>query len=215
MNTWRCGASPLAPAGEKKAVLSLWETSLQANRAGPQALPQANIRQQAGSYRGKEGRLVFVGNKPASESCRPSGITAGEKSPAGRLLQDKAVLSLWELACKRIVPDHRHHRRRKIAGRPAPTGQSRLVFVGACLQANRAGPQASPQAKNRQQAGSYRGKEGRLVFVGDKPASQSCRTGAHSFKASPGPQWHGTPSWCATLVHMAPHLRDGASTTGV
>ncbi len=47
--------------GEKKAVLSLWETSLQANRAGKQASPQANIRQQAGSYRGREVCLDFVG----------------------------------------------------------------------------------------------------------------------------------------------------------
>ena len=34
----------------------------------PQASPQANIRRQAGSYRGKEVRFVFLGDKPASES---------------------------------------------------------------------------------------------------------------------------------------------------
>jgi hypothetical protein len=132
----------------------------------------------------------LCGSLPASESCRSTSITAGEHSPAGRLLQDHGhlvfvgaclqanrtgpqaspqanirrqagsyrimvILSLWELACKRIVPVHKHHRRRTFAGRPAPTGACVLVFVGACLQANRTGPQASPQANIRRQAGSY------------------------------------------------------------
>jgi hypothetical protein len=49
-----------------------------------------------------------------------------------------------------------------------------FVFVGACLQANRALPQSLPHAQIRQQAGSYRGQD--CVFcVGDKPASESCR----------------------------------------
>jgi hypothetical protein len=37
-------------------------------------------------------------------------------------------------------------------------------FVGACLQANLAGQRALPQAIIRQQAGSYKGKDERLVF---------------------------------------------------
>jgi hypothetical protein len=60
-----------------------------------------------------------------------------------------------------------HHRRRRFAGRPAPTGEKpglaealRLVFVfvGASLLANRANERASPQANIRLQASSYKGK---------------------------------------------------------
>ena len=36
-------------------------------------------------------------------------------------------------------------------------GERHLVFVGACLQANRAEEQALPQATIRRQAGSYKG----------------------------------------------------------
>ncbi len=42
-----------------------------------------------------------------------------------------------------------------IASRLAPTRQTCFVFVGDCLQANRAGQRASPHATNRRQAGSY------------------------------------------------------------
>jgi hypothetical protein len=41
-----------------------------------------------------------------------------------------------------------------------------FVFVGACLQAIRAGQRASPPAKIRQQAGSYKEKNWLFAFVG-------------------------------------------------
>jgi len=127
-------------------------------RAGQQASPQATNRQQAGSYKDKSSsfplwelackrivavnghhlrrriasrlaptktraRLFPYGSLPASDAWRSTGITSGDESPAGWLLQ----------------------------------GQE-LVFspVGACLQANCGGQRASPQATNRQQAGSYK-----------------------------------------------------------
>ena len=96
--------------------------------------------------------------------CRATGITAGEDSPAGRLLQGELGLHFWELACKRIVTGHSHHRRRRFAGRPAPTGVKCFVFMGACLQANRAALQSSPQAKIRQQAFLLQG-QGQLAEI--------------------------------------------------
>ena len=41
-----------------------------------------------------------------------------------------------------------------------------FAFVGACLQAIRAGQLASLHAKNRRQASSYSGKDKPFVFVG-------------------------------------------------
>ena len=87
---------------------------------------------------------------PASESCRATGLTSGNDSSAGRLLQ----------------------------------GKKRRVFVGACLQANRAGQLALPQATIRRQAGSYKGKT--TCLCGSLPASESCRaTGLTSGNDSP------------------------------
>ena len=59
--------------------------------------------------------VCLCGSLPASESCRSTGISTRQQSPAGRLLQGSSHrptaspsleggLSLWELACKRIVP---------------------------------------------------------------------------------------------------------------
>jgi hypothetical protein len=61
----------------------------------------------------------------ARDAYRATGITSGDESPAGWLLQ-----------------------------------KQELVFspVGAWLQAMRTGQRASPQATNRQQAGSYKKK---------------------------------------------------------
>jgi len=100
---------------------------LQANRAGQPALPQATIRQQAGSYRGAASCLC--GSLPASEWCRAAGLASGDDSPAGWLLQGRCILSLWELACKRMVPVNRPCLRRRFASRLAPTGGT----LAACL----------------------------------------------------------------------------------
>jgi hypothetical protein len=107
MYTWRCGGSPCAQTGlktsvtrsdqrhrlrptfagrsaptwEGKTVSSLWETSLQANRAGQQASPQANIRQQAGSYRGREVCLDFVG------ACLQANRAGKQASPQANIRQ--------------------------------------------------------------------------------------------------------------------------------
>ncbi len=121
-----CQASPCKI---KLSRISLWRhqatavigASLLAMRGGQQAFPHANIRRQAGSYRGS------------------------------------ICLYLWRQACKRIVAGNGHHLMQTFAGRPAPTGERRLVFVETSLQANRGGPQASPHANIRRQAGSYRG----------------------------------------------------------
>jgi hypothetical protein len=62
-----------------------------------------------------------------------------------------------------MVPVNRPCLRRRFASRLAPTGEVHLVFVGACLQANKAGQPAGqrqpvlPQATILQQADSYRG----------------------------------------------------------
>jgi hypothetical protein len=60
-------------------------------RAGQGASPQATIRQQAGSYRARHCLLVFVGDKPARDVCRATGVTSGDDSPAGWLLQGTAL----------------------------------------------------------------------------------------------------------------------------
>jgi hypothetical protein len=106
-----------APTGGARLVFV--GACLQANRAEPQVSPQAKIRRQAGSYKGSSACLCR--SLPASESCQATSITAGEDSPAGRLLQGELQLVFVELACKGFVPGHGHHRRRRFAGRPAPT----------------------------------------------------------------------------------------------
>ncbi len=63
-------------------------------------------------------------------------------------------------------------------------GNAVLVFVGACLQAMCAGQRASPPAKIRQQAGSYKGTPS--CFCRGLPASDVCRsTGITSCEDSP------------------------------
>jgi len=142
-----------SPAGwllQGKLQLVFVGACLQANGAGQPALPQATIRQQAGSCRG--GAPCLCGGLPASEWCRSIGLASGDDSPAGWLLQRSGILSLWELACKRMVPVNRPCLRRRFAGRPAPTGERRT-------QAICAGHRALPQATIRQQAGSYKYKD--------------------------------------------------------
>ncbi len=158
-----------APTGERRTSLVFVGACLQANSAAEQASPQAKIRRQAGSYRGSNG-LVFVG------ACLQANRAAEQASPQAKIRRqagsyrgiDRRALSLWELACKRIMPLNRHHRRQRFAGRPAPTGERRtcLVFVGACLQANSAAEQVSPQAKIRRQAAPTGERRTSLVFVG-------------------------------------------------
>jgi hypothetical protein len=68
-----------------------------------------------------------------------------------------------------MVAVNGHHRRQRFACRQAPTGEKpRLVFVfvGASLLANGGGERASPQAKIRLHASSYKGKRQVFVFVG-------------------------------------------------
>jgi hypothetical protein len=96
-----------SPAGRllqgKKLALYLWELACKRIVPGQLASPQAKIRRQAGSYKGKS-LACICGSLPASESLRATNITSGENSPAGRLLQGKKLaLYLWELACKRIA----------------------------------------------------------------------------------------------------------------
>ena len=79
---------------------------LQANRAGQRALPRANNRRQAGSYRG-----VCTGQQPA--------------------LHSGGGLSLWELACKRIAPRQTAPGR---AARWAAVFLSAAVAAGAGLR---------------------------------------------------------------------------------
>jgi hypothetical protein len=109
---------------------------LQANRAGQRALPRANNRRQAGSYRG-----VRTGQQPA--------------------LHARDGLSLWELACKRIVPVNGHCHAPTIAGRPAPTRE----FA-----------RANSQPFTRMA----------VCLCGSLPASESCRsTGIATRQQSP------------------------------
>jgi hypothetical protein len=158
--------------------------------AGQQALPQATIRRQAGSYRGMPSCICR--SLPASDSCRSTGLASGNDSPAGRLLQGECHL-VFVGACLQAIragqpalPQATIRRQaRSYRGAPScfcrslpasdscratgPTsgkdspagrllqGECHLVFVGACLQAIRAGQQALPQATIRRQAGSYKG----------------------------------------------------------
>jgi hypothetical protein len=115
---------------------------------------------------------------PASESCGATGVTSGDDSPAGRLLQGQPHLVFVgdkpaSESCrstsitsgddspagqllqgkeerKRFVPGNGHCLRRRFASRLAPTGERRAQAI--CT-----GPHPSPQATIRRQAGSYKG----------------------------------------------------------
>ncbi len=138
---------------------------LQAIRAQQQALPQATIRRQAGSYRGAPS--CFCRSLPASESCRGTGLASGDDSPAGRLLQ----------------------------------GKRRLVFVGACLQANHAEEQALPQATIRRRAGSYKGNA--VLFLQEPacwrivPSNRPCLR--QRFAGRPAPTREAPSCFCRSL----------------
>ena len=104
-------------------------------------------------------RLFPCRSLPASESCRATGITSGEDSPAGRLLQRQP-----HLVFVGDKPASETCRSTSItSGEDSPAGRLLQIqrpgfsLVGACLQANRAGQRASPPATIRRQAGSYKG----------------------------------------------------------
>ncbi len=73
------------------------------------------------------------------------------------LLQGSCNLSLWGPGCWRWVADKVRFLTRRFAGRPAPTGECCLVFVGARLLAMGGVQGVFPHSKIRWQASSYRG----------------------------------------------------------
>jgi hypothetical protein len=103
--------------------LVLVGTCLQANCGGQRASPHANIRRQAGSYKEEHLVFVFVGAKPASESCRSTDITSRQHSPAGRLLQGEEHF-VFEFEFVGAKPASELRRSTDITSRPnSPAGR--------------------------------------------------------------------------------------------
>ena len=83
-------------------------------RAGPQAPPVAINRRQAGSYKGQV--FCLCRSLPASESCRSTGFTSVEHSPAGRLLQGEGRLVFVGLAGPQASPTEETYGRQSLNG---------------------------------------------------------------------------------------------------
>jgi hypothetical protein len=120
--------------------------------------------------------------------------------------------------CKRLPASDACRSTGMASGEHSPAGRLlegeekpiRSVFVGACLQANRAGQQTSPHATNRQQAGSYKGKKSqcglsmRLVFVG--ACLQAMRAGPqawpHANNRQQAGSYKGKKSQCGLSMRL-------------
>ncbi len=111
---------------KRKNDVSLWE--LACKRIVPGNWTHLRQRFVGRPAPTREKTTCLCGSLPASESRRATGLTSGNDSPAGRLLQGKNDVSLWELACKRIMPGNWPHLRQRFAGRPAPTGEAASCF---------------------------------------------------------------------------------------
>ena len=171
-------ASRLAPAGEVHLVFV--GACLQANGAGQSALPQATIRQQAGSYRGAASCLC--GSLPASEWCRSTGLASGDDSPAGRLLQGKEER-------KRFVPVIGHCLRRRFASRLAPTNTKTRLFPCRSLPASESCGATGVTSGDPSPAGwLLQGKEERKRFV---PVIGPCLRRPFASRLAPTK----TPAW--------------------
>ena len=173
-----------------RAFTSALGACLQAIRTGPQASPAANIRRQAGSYRGQV--FCLCRSLPASESCRSTGFTSVKHSPAGRLLQGEGRLVFVGRAGPQASPAANIRRQ---AGRFLQ-GKGQLFCLCRSLPASESCPSTSFSSVEQSPAGRLLQGEGRLVFVGraGPQASPSEETyGRQSLNGTCRAAW--TKSW--------------------